>query len=113
MIDFDGLLFAPIYDTLGVEATLTTVDGIVKTITVKDETSGVILESGNNNFQMATSKPAACVRVSELSANGLARKDLSGAAISFNGNDWKVIAIQPKPVSSGPGEFYLILQSAP
>lgn len=113
MIDFDGLLLAPIYGTFGVEATLTTVDGVVKTLTVKDETSGVILESSNNNFQLATSKPAACVRVSELTDKSLTRKDLSSAAISFNGNDWKVVAIQPKPVSSGPGEFYLILQSAP
>lgn len=111
MIDFDGLMLAPIYDAFGVDAVIKTADGATITLTVKDDTAGVMLESQNGGFQTATSKPAACVRQSVLTENGLTRKSLSGATITFNGNDWKIVSTQPKPVPSGPGELYLILQS--
>lgn len=110
MIDFGALMLDPIYDELGVEASLEA-SGTV-TITVLDETKGVILEGQNSRLQMATSKPAACVRLSELGEKNIAREDLKDAAISFNGNDWKIVATQPKPLPSGAGELYLILQSA-
>lgn len=109
MIDFAALLLDPVYDTLGVEASLEA-SGTV-TLTVLDKTEGVMLESQNGGFQLATSKPAACVRISELTANSLTRADLRDAQITFNGNDWKIVATQPKPLPSGSGELYLILQS--
>lgn len=109
MIDFDAVLLAPIYDELGVEASI---DALDVTLTVLDKTEGVMLASANNPLQLGTTKPAACVRVSELAAKEIAREDLKDVAISFNGNDWKIVATQPKPLPSGAGELYLILQSA-
>jgi hypothetical protein len=110
MIDFSALLLDPIYDELGVEASLEAAGTV--TLTVLDKTEGVILESPNGPLQMATAKPAACVRMSELETNEILREDLKGAAITFNGNTWKIVATQPKPVPSGVGELYLILQSS-
>jgi hypothetical protein len=67
MIDFDAVLLAPIYDELGVEATI---DALDVTLTVLDKTEGVMLASANNPLQLGTTKPAACVRVSELVCQG-------------------------------------------
>lgn len=110
MIDFSALLLDPIYNELGVEAELEA--GGTVTLTVLDKTEGVMLESPNSPLQMATTKPSACVRMSELAANEIRREDLKNAAITFNGNTWRIVATQPKPVPSGAGELYLILQSS-
>lgn len=110
MIDFAGLLLDPIYDALGVCATLYASSTV--TLTVLDKTEGVLLESPNSRLQIGTSKPAACVRLSELACNNIGREDLKDATIHFNGNDWKIVATQAKPLPSGAGELYLILQSA-
>lgn len=109
MIDFGALLLDPIYDALGVEAALEAAGTV--TLTVLDDTAGVMLESGNSALQLATTKPAARVRLAELATNNIAREDLKGAAISFNDHDWKIVATQPKPTPDGGGELYLILQS--
>src|SRR6266702_2017455 len=80
MSDFSALLLDPIYDALGVEAELEAAGTV--TLTVLDKTEGVILESPNSPLQMATAKPAACVRMSELAANEILREDLKNAAIT-------------------------------
>lgn len=103
MPDYAGMLDA-IYDALGVDATIGSVG-----LTVIDKTEGVMLESGNG-LQFATAKPAACVRVSELQVNEIAREALKGATLTFNGNAWKIVQTQPKPKPGTPGELYLILQ---
>lgn len=108
MIDFAGLLLDPIYDALGVCATLYASSTV--TLTVLDKTEGVLLESANSPIGLATSKPAATVRLSELAANSLTRETIKGRLITFNGFTWVIKATQPKPVPSGPGELYLILQ---
>jgi hypothetical protein len=106
MIDFGTLLLDPIYDSLGVEASLEA-SGTV-TLTVLDETQGVMLDTGTS-LQFGAAKPAARVRLSELATNGIIRDDLKGSAISFNGKDWTIVATQPKPTPDGSGELYLIL----
>jgi hypothetical protein len=109
-LDYDALLLDPIYDALGVDAVLDLGTAGTVELVVLDKTEGVLLESPNNGLQLATSKPAACVRVSELNANSLARADLKNLPIAFNGGSWKIVATQPKPVPTGSGELYLILQ---
>lgn len=109
MIDFNAVLLDPIYDAFGVEASLEA-SGTV-TLTVIDDTQGVVLDTGTS-LQFAAAKPAARVRLSELTANNIAREDLKDAAITFNGNSWTIAATQPKPLPDGPGELYLILQAA-
>jgi hypothetical protein len=68
-LDYDALLLDPIYDALGVDAVLDLGTAGTVDLVVLDKTEGVLLESPNNGLQLATSKPAACVRVSELTAN--------------------------------------------
>lgn len=109
-IDIDTDLLDPIYDRIGVPATLDmgTAGGEIP-LTVIDKRQGVLLESANNPLQVATSKPAACVRLSELAANSLTRETLRGLRIAFSGGSWIIKATQPKP-KGATGELYLILQ---
>lgn len=110
-IDTQTLLLDPIYDSLGVDAVIDMGTAGEVDLVVQDKTEGVILESQNGGFQLATSKPAAQVRVSELTEKGLTRENIRGRTISFNSNDWKIVATQPKPIQNSAGELYLILQS--
>ena len=107
MIDYQAMLDA-IYGSLGVPATL--VGDSTFELTVIDKTEGVLLEG--NGMQLGTAKPAVCIRVAELTENGIARADLKGAMLSFNGNDWIIRSSEPKPKPSGPGELYLFLQAS-
>lgn len=99
-----------IYTALGVEAELTPVGtGIpVDTITVIDKTAGV--ETGDG-VTVSSVKPAAAVRYYELTAAGVARDQLNGSTISFNGGTWQIRSSLPKPspVGETEGELYLIL----
>src|SRR5690242_2297161 len=111
MIDYEAVLYDPIYSAFGTPASLTTVDGTIAELTVIDKTAGVLIDEGNG-LSFATTKPAACVRISELAAADLTRSGIKRAAISFNGSDWEITATQPKPNPSGAGELYLILEEA-
>lgn len=111
-IDYDTILYGPIYSAFGVSASITSIEGIVTDgLTVIDKTEGVMIEEGNG-ISFATSKPAAVVRMSELTANDLTRAILKNATITFNGGEWKIVATQPKPNPAGAGELYLILEDA-
>src|ERR1700761_7600061 len=94
MPDYAGMLDA-LYDSLGIPATVDA-SGTVD-LTIIDKTEGVVIDSTIANAHFGTSKPAACVRVSELDANSIAREDLKGLTLSFAGNDWKIVSTQPKP----------------
>lgn len=110
MIDFGALLYDPIYAVLGVPALLTpSTDASEIPLTVIDKTEGVAIDEGNG-ISISTIKPAAMVRMSEITAKGMTRDDLKKGSICFNGHDWTIVATQPKPSPSGSGELYLILQ---
>lgn len=114
MIDnWTELALDPIYDTVGVAAVLTLDDTVGTTIdlTVIDKTVGVTVP---DKTLIETVKPGACVRVSELTDNGLTRADLSGLAISFNSGDWTIKAAHPRPSPNGEsdGEYLLVLSEA-
>jgi hypothetical protein len=111
MIDFGALLYDPIYAVLGVPALLTpATDASEIPLTVIDKTEGVVIDEGNS-ISISTIKPAAVVRMSEISAKGMVRADLKQGIIRFNSGNWTIVAIQPKPSPSGPGELYLILEA--
>jgi hypothetical protein len=110
MIDYDAF-YAPLYAAFGVSAVLDLGTSGTFTLTVIDKTEGVMIEEGNN-ISIATVKPAAMVRMSELVSNNLTRAGLKQAPISFNGKSWVIVATQPKPNPAGDGELYLILQAA-
>lgn len=109
MPDYSAFLDA-IYDGLGIPACLDAAIPIA--LTIIDKTEGVVIDSTIANAHFGASKPAACVRVSELDANSIARDDLKGLTLSFGGDDWKIVSTQPKPKPGTKGELYLILQNA-
>ena len=60
---------------------------------------------------MKTIRPAAIVRMRELTDLGLGREDLEDAALELNDKIWRVKASMPKPAPTGEadGELYLFL----
>jgi hypothetical protein len=77
---------------------------------VIDRTSGVEVTEGSS-IDVKTIRPAAVVRMRELTDLGLAREDLEDAALDLNGKLWRVKATMPKPAPTGEadGELYLFL----
>lgn len=117
MIDFEDLLFGPIYDTFAVPGTLTIPSGYTYTLAMIDESAGVEVETRGtkgrklNPIQLFSTRPCANVRMSELTAKSIALTDLDGSTVVLNGATWKVKAHEPKPGANGPnsGEVRLIL----
>ena len=107
-VDWDEFL-DDIYERRGIAASLDLGTAGTFDRTVINKTEGVLLEAGHG-LSFATSKPAVCVRGSELNAKSIARAALDNASITFNSQTWKIVATQPKPKPSGAGELYLILQ---
>ncbi|TIL34316.1 hypothetical protein [Mesorhizobium sp.] len=109
LIDFDALLFGPVYTVLGETARLTVKDGFPQDLSAIDETAGVEVLDGPS---ISTIRPAATVRSSELAEKGIAVADLPGAALTLNGKDWTVVAHQylPTPKGETQAEIRLILE---
>lgn len=111
MIDYGGLLLAPLYDVLGVAAILTIDDSNATEygVTVIDKTGGVAV---GDNIAIGTVEPGAILRTSDLTGWGLTRENLDGATIAFSVNLWRIVSHHPKPVPSGEadGEIVLILE---
>ena len=64
-----------------------------------------------SGIDVKTIRPAAIVRMRELTDLGLGREDLEDAALELNSKLWRVKAYMPKPGPSGEanGELYLFL----
>lgn len=107
-VDYDALMLDPIYAALGIAAKFLSRDGLQADLIVLDKTSGIEIPQGAVMLQ--TSKPAACVRVSELIAGDLDRAKMKNGRLTFNGASWNVESTLPKPVPGGQGELVLILQ---
>jgi hypothetical protein len=108
MIDLAAMLYGPIYENLGVTASLLAESEAVA-VTVLDKTKGA---AWGDRPEVQTLKPLATVRVSELTAKGVAADDLDDSLITFNGGTWKIIAHRPKPAFIGgeaEGEIDLLL----
>lgn len=114
-MDFQTLLFNPIYSVQGVSASLTlagassSIDGL----TILDKTAGVDVGDGDVNVQ--TILPAAVLRVVELTENGVSVDQLPKAIVEFNNSRWRVKSYRPKPTLKGErdGEVYLFLEELP
>ena len=109
-MDLDDLLYRPLYNIFGVEAVIRCLYGASFTLTVIDRTSGVEVTEGSG-IDVKTIRPAAVLRMRQLTELGLSREDLEDAALDLNGKLWRVKATMPKPAPTGEadGELYLFL----
>ena len=109
-MDYTQLLYAPIYDTFGADAVIRCLYADTFPIRAIDCTSGIEVTEGSG-IDVKTIRPAAIVRMRELTDVGLGRDDLEDAALELNDKLWRVKASMPKPGPSGEanGELYLFL----
>jgi len=108
-MDYDAVLYDPIYAVQGVSATLTIGATVYEELTALDKTSGI--DTGEQGPLVQTIRPAACFRVSELLSRGVTVASLTGATLEMNGLQWKVSSHRAKPSPNGEakGEVFLIL----
>jgi len=106
MIDFDALVFGPVYDTFG-EPAILTIGPVAHQITVIDHTRGIAVEEAGP-IAVETIRPVVDVRRSELAQKGIAVVDLIDAELLFAGQIWRVKA----PLELLRDELRLILISA-
>jgi hypothetical protein len=109
-IDYQGVLYNPIYGAVAVEATLSSSAGVEVTVAVVDKTAGVVL---SDRMNVESIRPVARVRTAELVANDVEMADLPNSLISFNGASWRIKAYRQMPAPTGEmtGETMLILLS--
>ncbi len=109
-MDVNHLLYAPLYGILGTEATIRLPQGHTFRVRVIDRTSGVEVAEGTG-IDVKTIRPAAVLRMRELSELALSRGDLEDSTLDLNGKHWRVKATLPKPAPTGEadGELYLFL----
>jgi|TARA_R110000782_G_scaffold30776_2_gene76353 hypothetical protein len=106
-VDFSSLLLNPIYDLLGVPATLTPFGaGAAVSIVVLDKTAGIDI---SGQMDMMALRPAAIARLADLSALGVAITDVDGGSITFNGSTWRIDMHFKKPTPDGAGELMMFL----
>jgi hypothetical protein len=110
MIDFSSLLYAPIYQAFGVQATFTCLYGDRVELMVIDQTSGVEVADASA-IDVKTIRPAVTIRVPDLAGKGFDAADLEGALLVLGDRVWRVKATMPKPAPTGEaeGELYLFL----
>jgi len=108
-IDFQSLLYEPIYTLQGVTVLLTLGNGAeYDSLTALDKTTGV--EVGDH-AEVPTIQPAAAFRIKELIDRGLILEDLLGATLEMNEWLWTVrnYKLKPSPNGQDDGEVFLIL----
>jgi hypothetical protein len=111
MPDYDAMRLGPIYSTLGAAVTVTLNDSDMTevSLTVIDKTSGVPVQLGD--MEAHTVRPAAAVRMTQLTASGLTPASLDDATLSLDGTTWRVRGHMLRPGIGGEskGEVYLLL----
>ena len=108
MFDYSALLYDPIYDAIGVPATL---DGA--SITVIDNTRSKVQPAGS--VEVHSVGPGAFARIPELAALGITRADYLDATLTFNGRTWLVRSYELRGSPNGEdlGEVQFFLKVSP
>ena len=109
-MNYTTILYDPLYASFGTDAVIRCLYSDAFPIRAIDCTSGIEVTEGSG-IEVKTIRPAAIVRMRELTDLGLARDDLEDATLELNGKLWRVKATMPKPAPTGEadGELYLIL----
>ena len=101
--------YDPIYNALGVPATLASAGGQSAAVTAVDKTGGVSIPDPRT--QIETVRPVARIRARELQSNSIAVSDLPEGTLLINGQTWRIKSYRPLPSPGGEadGEIELIL----
>ena len=108
---FGAQLYGPVYDGIGVPATMTATAGDVS-LTVIDDTRPKQVPAGSGDVRSAG--PGAYARIPELTANGITRADYIDAVLTFNGRAWTVRSYDliGNPNGEDEGEVHLFLSGS-
>lgn len=108
-MDWNEILYDPVYAVLAVEATLTPTGGAAVIIDAVDKTAGFDVNLGG--VELPSIKPVAFVRMAELAAHNLTLEQIKDAALQLGANRWLIKATKqrPGPDGKGSGEAMLIL----
>ena len=112
-LDFSALMYDPIYNTLGVPATLTQGESEIS-LTVVDNTRPVTVATVGSPAEIRTVGPGAYARVDELNAKGFTRAQYIDATLAFNGRTWVVRSYEftGNPNGEDYGEVRFLLKEA-
>lgn len=111
-MDYQSILFGPLYDIHGVPAQLILSDGTpFDSLVAIDKTSGIDTSFGGDVGNVQTIQPAAVLRVQEMLTRGLRPEETPEATLTLNGSKWRVVSYKARPTPNGEsdGEVYLIL----
>jgi len=109
-LDYNALLYDPVYAALGVPAMLTHTAGVAE-ITVIDDTRAKSNTSGQ--LEVRSVGPGAFARIPELTAQGVDRSDWINSVLAFNGRTWRIRNAEPRgsPNGEDQGEVRFSLAS--
>lgn len=109
-MDYQAILYDPIYNTQGVDAVLAFASGEQYDLVVLDKTLGIDVGDG---VQAQTIRPAAVARIPELTALGIGIERFmeEGTKITFNGFTWNIETTRNRPSPNGEldGEVFMFL----
>lgn len=110
-IDYQSILYDPIYATLGIPIVLTTVGDEEKSVTVLNLTKPSSFSGFGVDFQAF--QPSVKIRMSELSDIS-PQTDLVGGELSMDGKSWRIKSYEynASPNGNSDGELRLLLANA-
>jgi hypothetical protein len=110
-IDWDELLYDPLYANFGTTALLTPLAGASVSVQAIDQTRGMEIQSG---IDLPVIRPACTVRRSEMDAANLTEREMLGGAVTMNGNVWTIADVRARPGPDGKdsGESLFVLVAA-
>ena len=112
-MNYSVLLYAPIYQTFGVQAELTPSrpDAAPLALTIIERTKSA---DASEEFELGTLRPGAFVRRRELDQAGIAPAELDGGALVLGGRTWRIDthASRPGPDGEASGEILMFLTDA-
>lgn len=106
-IKFAELLYRPIYDRLGVDATLV-LNGVIypppgSNLVALDKTEGIEIVMGMG-IGLETMKPICEFIIGDLLALGITPNMLDDGSVTLNSRNWKILSHRLNPTTSGTSD---------
>lgn len=109
-VELQQSMYAIVYATWGIPATLTTASGTEIELTAKNETIPSTINGFGVDFQAF--KPSAKIRVSELPADLVMEEEIKDGTILMSDKTWSIKSFEyvPSPNGIADGEMKLFLK---